>query len=202
MLSQDPAPGTEVAPGSAVSYVESLGVETVAVPDLAGPAADAPDTITAAGLSVGDAGQAYSDTVPSGEVLSQDPAPGTEVAPDSAVSYVESLGVETVAVPDLAGPAADAPDTITAAGLTVGDAGQAYSDTVPSGEVLSQDPAPGTEVAPDSAVSYVESLGVETVAVPDLAGPAADAPDTITAAGLSVGDAGQAYSDTVPVARC
>ncbi len=51
MLSQDPAPGTEVAPGSAVSYVESLGVETVAVPDLAGPAADAPDTITAAGLA-------------------------------------------------------------------------------------------------------------------------------------------------------
>ncbi len=51
--------------------------------------------------------------------------------------------------------------------------------------MLSQDPAPGTEVAPDSAVSYVESLGVETVAVPDLAGPAADAPDTITAAGLS-----------------
>ncbi len=88
-------------------------------------------------------------------MLSQDPAPGTEVAPDSAVSYVESLGVETVAVPDLAGPAADAPDTITAAGLSVGDAGQAYSDTVPSGEVLSQipPPAPRSRPAARSATS-------------------------------------------------
>ena len=198
VVSQDPAPGTAVALDSAVSYVESLGVETVAVPDLSGPAADAPDTITAAGLSVGDASEAYSDTVPAGDVVSQDPAPGTAVALDSAVSYVESLGVETVAVPDLSGPAADAPDTITAAGLSVGDASEAYSDTVPAGDVVSQDPAPGTAVALDSAVSYVESLGVETVAVPDLSGPAADAPDTITAAGLSVGDASEAYSDTVP----
>ncbi len=186
VISSDPAADTEVAPGSAVAYVLSTGPATVAVPDLVNlTEADALDALDSAGLRAGDASQASDDTIAAGRVISSDPSTDTEVAPDTAVAYVLSTGPATVAVPDLAGPAADAPDTITAAGLSVGDAGQAYSDTVPAGEVLSQDPAPGTEVAPGSAVSYVESLGVETVAVPDLAGPAADAPDTITAAGLA-----------------
>ena len=197
VISQDPAAGAEVELGTAVSYVESLGVQTVAVPDLSGPAADAPDAITAAGLTVGEASTAYSDSVAAGDVISQDPAAGAEVELGTAVSYVESLGVQTVAVPDLSGPAADAPDAITAAGLTVGEASTAYSDSVAAGDVISQDPAAGAEVELGTAVSYVESLGVQTVAVPDLSGPAADAPDAITAAGLTVGEASTAYSDSV-----
>ena len=141
-------------------------MQTVAVPDLSGPAADAPDAITAAGLTVGDATEAYSDSVAAGDVMSQDPAAGTEVELGTAVAYVTSLGVQTVAVPDLSGPAADAPDAITAAGLTVGDATEAYSDSVAAGDVMSQDPAAGTEVELGTAVAYVTSLGVQTVAVP------------------------------------
>ena len=130
-------------------------MQTVAVPDLSGPAADAPDAITAAGLTVGEASEAYSDSVAAGDVISQDPAAGAEVELGTAVSYVESLGVQTVAVPDLSGPAADAPDAITAAGLTVGDATEAYSDSVAAGDVISQDPAAGTEVELGTAVGYV-----------------------------------------------
>ncbi len=197
VISQDPAAGAEVELGTAVSYVESLGVQTVAVPDLAGAAADAPEAITSAGLTVGEASTAYSDSVAAGDVISQDPAAGTEVELGTAVSYVESLGVQTVAVPDLAGAAADAPEAITSAGLTVGEASTAYSDSVAAGDVISQDPAAGTEVELGTAVSYVESLGVQTVAVPDLAGAAADAPEAITSAGLTVGEASTAYSDSV-----
>ncbi len=265
VTSTSPSADTTVDAASAVDYVISLGVETVAVPDLAGPAADAPDAISAAGLSVGDATQAYSDTVAAGDVISQSPSAGTEVELGTAVSYVESLGVEQAAVPDLAGPADEADARITAAGFAVGTTFEVNSDTVPAGEVNDQSPAAGEMAAvgsevdytisigpeqvtvPDivdlaeadaldaiddaglaagnrteafsdtivagnvsstspsadttvdaaSAVDYVISLGVETVAVPDLAGPAADAPDAISAAGLSVGDATQAYSDTV-----
>ncbi len=171
VISQEPAAGTEVRPGSAVSYVTSKGVETVAVPDLSGPAADAEQTLADARLVAGDVSEAFSDDVAAGEVISQDPAAGTEVRPGSAVSYVTSKGVETVAVPDLSGPAADAEQTLADARLVAGDVSEAFSDDVAAGEVISQDPAAGTEVRPGSAVSYVTSKGVETVAVPDSRAP-------------------------------
>ncbi len=199
VISQSPAAGTSVDIGSRVDYVESLGVQTVEVPDLSGPAADVEQTLTDAGLAVGSMTQQYSDTVPLDEVISQSPAADTEVAVGSAVDYVVSLGVQQVEVPDLSGPAADAPDTITTAGLAVGDATQEYSDTVAAGEVISQSPAAGTSVDIGSRVDYVESLGVQTVEVPDLSGPAADVEQTLTDAGLAVGSMTQQYSDTVPL---
>ncbi len=184
-------------PGSAVSYVTSKGVETVAVPDLSGPAADAEQTLADARLVAGDVSEAFSDDVAAGEVISQDPAAGTEVRPGSAVSYVTSKGVETVAVPDLSGPAADAEQTLADARLVAGDVSEAFSDDVAAGEVISQVPAAGTEVRPGSAVSYVTSKGVETVAVPDLSGPAADAEQTLADARLVAGDVSEAFSDDV-----
>ncbi len=141
-----PPPAPRCALGSAVGYVRSLGVETVAVPDLSGAAADAEQTLTDAGLVVGAVTEAFSDTIAAGDVISQDPAAGTDVELGSAVAYVRSLGVQTVAVPDLSGAAADAEQTLTDAGLVVGAVSEAYSDTVAAGDVISQDPAAGTDV--------------------------------------------------------
>ncbi len=94
VISQNPAAGTVVATGSAVSYVESLGKSTtVTVPNLVGKTADdAYAAIVDANLVVGTMTTAYSDTVAAGNVISQNPAAGTEVATGSVVSYVESLG--------------------------------------------------------------------------------------------------------------
>ncbi len=195
VISQDPAPGTSVAVGSSVSYLVSLGVETTAVPDLAGPAEEAEQALSEARL-VGAPSEAYSADVPAGEVISQDPAPGTSVAVGSSVSYLVSLGVETTAVPDLAGPAEEAEQALSEARL-VGAPSEAYSADVPAGEVISQDPAPGTSVAVGSSVSYLVSLGVETTAVPDLAGPAEEAEQALSEARL-VGAPSEAYSADVP----
>ncbi len=195
VMSQDPAPGTSVPVGSTVSYSVSLGVEEVSVPDLAGPAADAEQALADARLA-GAPTEAYSDSVPAGEVMSQDPAPGTSVPVGSTVSYSVSLGVEEVSVPDLAGPAADAEQALADARLA-GAPTEAYSDSVPAGEVMSQDPAPGTSVPVGSTVSYSVSLGVEEVSVPDLAGPAADAEQALADARLA-GAPTEAYSDSVP----
>ncbi len=199
VISQDPAAGTEVELGSAVGYVRSLGVETVAVPDLSGAAADAEQMLTDAGLVVGAVTEAYSDTIAAGDVISQDPAAGTDVELGSAVAYVRSLGVETVAVPDLSGAAADAEQMLTDAGLVVGAVTEAYSDTIAAGDVVSQDPAAGTDVELGSAVAYVRSLGVETVAVPDVRGQAqADATSAIESAGLVVGEIDQRTNANIP----
>lgn len=81
-----------------------------------------------------------------------------------------------VSVPDVVGLAqGDAEAGITAAGLAVGTVGTANSDTVPAGDVISQDPAGGTMAAEGSAVDLVVSLGPAGEELPP--DPADVAPD-------------------------
>jgi beta-lactam-binding protein with PASTA domain len=143
---------------------------TVTVPNVVGLVqATAQTTITGAGLAIGAITTANSATVPAGLVISQTPASGAGVAPNSTVALVVSLGAVTVAVPNVVGLAqATAQTTITGAGLTVGAITTANSATVPAGLVISQNPASGVSVAPNSAVAIVVSLGAA------LAGPAVD----------------------------
>jgi hypothetical protein len=69
--------------------------EMVDVPDVVGMSqADAATAIVGAGLSVGSQTQQYSDTVPEGHVISQDPTAGTSVPLGSSVALVISQGAE------------------------------------------------------------------------------------------------------------
>jgi hypothetical protein len=77
------------------------------------------------------------------------------------VDLVVSLGsLQMVFVPDVVGlTQANAEAAIVASGLIVGAVTTGYSDTVPAGEVISQDPIAGTSVPSGSAVDLVVSLG-------------------------------------------
>ncbi len=55
---------------------------------------------------------------------------------------------------------------ITGAGLALGTVTQEYSDTVPAGEVVSQNPAAGAGVAPGAAVSLAVSETIDTIMLP------------------------------------
>jgi beta-lactam-binding protein with PASTA domain len=90
VISQNPAAGNNVAPGSAVALVVSLGVK---VPNVVGSTQAAAQTaLTNAGLTVGTVTTAPSETVPAGHVISQTPGVGINVAPGSAVALVISFG--------------------------------------------------------------------------------------------------------------
>ena len=91
-------------------------------------------------------------------------------------------------MPDLSGAAADAEQTLADARLVAGDVREAFSDNVPAGEVISQDPAAGTEVASVRPSAMSSAWASQTVAVPDLSGAAADAEQTLTDARLVAGD--------------
>ncbi len=198
VISQDPAPGTSVPVGATVAYQVSQGVEQVAVPDLTGaPAAEAEQALADARL-VGAPSEAFSADVPAGDVISQDPEPGTSVPVGATVAYQVSQGVEQVAVPDLTGaPAAEAEQALADARL-VGAPSEAFSADVPAGDVISQDPEPGTSVPVGATVAYQVSQGVEQVAVPDLTGaPAAEAEQALADARL-VGAPSEAFSADVP----
>jgi hypothetical protein len=147
--------GSLTGDGTTVSVLRNT--ISVALPDVVGlTQAAAEQAITGAGLTVGTIIQAYDNTVPAGNVVSQNPSAGSAVPPGSTVDLVVSLGPEPVPVPDVVGlTQADAEQAITAAGLTVGTIIQAYDNTVPVGNVVSQNPSAGSAVAPGSTVDLI-----------------------------------------------
>ena len=118
------------------AYVGTPNVPpTVQVPDVTGMTeADARTALGTVGLT-STVAQANDPKVPQGQVISSDPAAGTDVDQGSAVTITVSLGPGTVAVPDVVGLAeADATALLTSLGLNPSSV-QAPSDTVPAGSV-------------------------------------------------------------------
>jgi predicted outer membrane repeat protein len=83
----------------------------------------------------------------------------------SVTSSKFNVTVAQVAVPNVVGvPQAGATVVLTGAELTLGNVTSAYSSTVAAGDVISTNPAAGTNVNIGSAVNLVISLGVAPVA--------------------------------------
>ena len=201
VISQSPVADTEVLPGTAVDLVVSRGPQPVPVPNVTGLTESAAGTaLVNAGLALGTVTRSYNATVPAGQVISQNPAAGSEALPGTAVDITVSRGPQPVAVPNVTGlTQAAAQLSITGAGLAVGDVTQAHSATVPAGRVISQNPASGTQVLPGTAVALVISRGPQPPKVPNVLGLTQTAAQTaITAAGLTVGAVSQDYSAAVP----
>jgi beta-lactam-binding protein with PASTA domain len=120
--------------------------------------AAAESAITGAGLVVGSVTQQASETVPAGNVISQDPTGGTSVASSSAVNLVVSTGVASVSVPNVVGlTQAAAESAIIGAGLVVGNVRTRQSRDAPEGMVIEQSPTGGTDASIGSAVDLIVS---------------------------------------------
>jgi serine/threonine-protein kinase len=188
VLRVEPGPGSELGKQSTVRVVVSKGKERYAVPTLVGTrlgaAADALSPLT---LRLGNRSQEWSETVPEGVVISQDPASGESVKRNTAVSVVVSRGREPIDVPSLSGGSFDAAAaTLGKAGLTVKRGADVNSDTVPAGRVVSQSPDSGTLHRGD-AVTLVVSKGPVMVPVPSVvARSSADAEKVLTDLGFTV----------------
>src|ERR1700737_553082 len=197
VISQDPASGSSAAQGSPVNLAISSGPQMVTVPNVEGLTQDAMTTaITGAKLTVGTVTQQSSNTVATGKVISQDPASGSSVAQGSPINLVISSGPQMVTVPNVEGvtqPAATA--AIAAAKLMVGTVTQQISNTVATGNVISQDPASANSVAQGSPVNLVIPSGPQMVTVPNVEGVAQKAATTaITAVKLMGGTVTQQSS--------
>ena len=190
VLSQDPAPDTEVEPGSAVALTVSSGPTQVSVPDVRGQSEDdAVAAIASAGLVVADTQLRDHDDVAAGDAIRTEPEAGASVAPGTDVTLFVSRGPAPVVVPDVVGlPRGQARDAIEGVGLVLGEVSEA-EDEAAKNTVLSQDPAPDTEVEPGSAVALTVSSGPTQVSVPDVRGQSEDdAVAAIASAGLVVAD--------------
>jgi len=154
------------APLLHIDFTSSVSSQ-VTVPNVVGlTQANATTVITGAGLVLGTVTNQTSSTVPSGDVISQNPVSGTSAITGSAVNIVVSTGSSSqVTVPNVVGlTQANATTAITGAGLVLGTVTTQTSATVPSGDVISQNPVSGTSVAASSAVDIVVSSGPALVA--------------------------------------
>ncbi len=174
----DPPADTRVEKGSTVTVYVSTGPAPRPLPELSGlTVADASAKLTALGLEVELADPVFDELVPAGTVISwtvpDSPSltAGDTVLLGTAVRLVSSAGPQPRAVPELAGMTLEqATAALEALGLTVDHVDDEYSTSVPAGQVARQDPAPGTEVPRDSAVTIAISKGPEMVTLPPLAG--------------------------------
>jgi eukaryotic-like serine/threonine-protein kinase len=187
VLETDPGPGEQVRRGGSVGVVVSAGPERFEVPEVVGlDRAAAEAALVEASLVAGEVEERFDEQVPEGIVVEQGVAPGEQVPEGTAVPFAVSKGPEAIEIPDVVGRSVDgAEQTLENAGFTV-RISEAYSDDVPAGVVVSQEPSSGTGVR-DDVVEIVVSLGAEVVAVPEVEGRSYDdAVAAIEEAGLVV----------------
>ena len=176
----------------------------VMVPDVIGlDRVQAEEAIRAQGLKPELEAEEYSETVPAGKIVRQNPEKGSKLKSGGSVRLVVSRGSSKVGVPEITGQSAYyAESKLKEIGLNPERQPDVFSATVPEGSVVSQDPAAGAMVQKDSAVKYVVSKGPEPpkkeVPVPDVKNLTVDqASSRLSQDGLALGTTSEQYSDTV-----
>ncbi|MGH2677744.1 MAG: Stk1 family PASTA domain-containing Ser/Thr kinase [Actinomycetota bacterium] len=162
VFEQDPEAGERLERGETVTITVSRGERQVEVPDLEGQTVgEAQGTLADANLELGSVTNEASEAE-EGTIIDQDPGPGQQVQPGSAVNVTVSSGPETVVVPNVVCQDIDeAQATITGAGLGFDVTGERFSDECPEGTVAEQNPGGGSEVERGSTVRVKESQGPE-----------------------------------------
>ncbi|MCJ8006218.1 Stk1 family PASTA domain-containing Ser/Thr kinase [Lederbergia wuyishanensis] len=102
---------------------------------------------------------------PVGEIIEQSLSPNTPVIPEETVlSFVVSKGEEKITLKDLRGLNSKGVESYAeSSGLNIDMTNEQYSDEVPEGLVISQDPAPNSELSKGERVTVVISKGKEEI---------------------------------------
>lgn len=150
--------------------------ESVVMIDLKGKTLDEAKTeLKKLGLNVTEAGTEISDSYEKGQIIDQDVAKGETVKTGTTIKVTVSAGSEEenakdVDVPDVTGKTAEAAmATLEDKNLTVFREFE-FSNDVPSGQVIRQDPKAGKTVKEGTKVTIYVSQGTESIKVTDVRG--------------------------------
>src|SRR6478672_6150161 len=185
VFKQDPTAGSKLEKGGTVTIWVSTGPPKVTVPAVKGQQwPDAQQTLVNAGL------KPVEHIVPGDkkdQVTATDPAAGQRVPKGSKVRVNVMSGPATAAVPSVVGLSVDeAQAKLHAAGFN-GNPTFVNNSTAPQGQVISQNPAPGTTAEKGTTVNFNVSNGPPQVTVPDVVGyTSQQAVSTLEAAGFLV----------------
>ena len=166
-----PDAGARIRKDGTVEITVSTGQDLVSVPDklVGAQQADAAAALAAVGLKpVSVDGKFYSDTAALGAVLEASAKAGDQLERSAVVTLKISDGPAPVTIVSVVGAAeAEATTQLQGLGLKVATA-QAFSDTVPAGRVISQDPLPQSPGHHrGETVTLTLSQGQELFAIPN-----------------------------------
>jgi eukaryotic-like serine/threonine-protein kinase len=163
VFDQDPDAGQEVEEGAEVTITVSRGPPKAEVPDVVNQSVEsARAELDSAGFRLVVSSEAASSEIPEGNVISQDPEPGTKLAEGSAVSVTVSSGPEQVTVPDVHCQSVEsARAELFDAGLQPVDGGSEVTDECNDGLVFRTDPQAGATVEQGSTVQYFRAQAPE-----------------------------------------
>jgi serine/threonine-protein kinase len=172
VIRTEPAAGEQVAEGTEVTIVYSLGTNRFGVPNIVGlDQASAENLIVEQGFSVGTVTPEPNDDIATiGQVMSQSPAAGERLDEGSPVDFVVSSGPDFVTWEALEGrEERESVAILEGLGLIV-EVITEPNEEIEAGLVVRTDPEAGTEVAPGTDVQLVLSDGPPPVVVGDLRG--------------------------------
>ena len=184
---QRPNAGELVEEGSTVTIFVSTGPGDATVPDvLDRPEREAARLVRSRGFRV-DVDREFSDLIEEGRVIESRPGPRTQLEIGRTVTLVVSRGPESVEVPDVRELDRDgARSRLERLDLEVVFR-ERESDEEEPGQVLEQDPAPGTEVEKGSQVTVTVAEEPAEAEIPGVVGAEInDAVDALDEAGFRV----------------
>jgi len=188
------------AAGGAYWYTE-VRVPWFAAPQLVGsPRAEIDAVVAPYEWTVVESSTEFSESVPDGEIIAQDPAPGTEIPRGGSISVVVSRGQPFVAVPgDLTGlPFSEASAKLAEVGLAVGGIENRYDEEIPAEHVIALGPDTPVRLQKRNFVGLIVSDGPAPRTVPDVVGSTEEeARAAVEGLGLEVAVADPEFSETV-----
>jgi serine/threonine protein kinase/beta-lactam-binding protein with PASTA domain len=162
----DPAAGGYIGHGGSITIYLSDGPKLVKVPMLTGKnLADATATLVGSGFVLGNVISSF-NSAPIGQIVDYTGSDQLPIAEGSAIDLKVSLG----SIPAVAGLTLDAAKVaLQVVGLDLGKTTEAYSDTVPKGNVI--DLAPNQlNLEKGSKVDLTISKGTNKITVPNVVG--------------------------------
>jgi eukaryotic-like serine/threonine-protein kinase len=165
IIKTNPKEGKTVKEGQEVDLYLSIGKEKWPLLDYTGRQYDdVIDLLNTRGFKDITKTEVYDDTAPAGQIISQNPSSGEEIIPaETELEFTVSKGPELIKLKDLTGYNEKGIQEYTqSSGLFVEIASEGqYSDTVPEGLVVKQNPSAGTNLHKGSKVTVVLSKGKE-----------------------------------------
>jgi serine/threonine-protein kinase len=170
IMSQNIRAGEKLKEGFPIEVIVSLGEKMITVPDLVHKYSnEALVLLNESGLQGGEIIYEFSETVPWGLVIRQNPEPGILAKEGDIVTYVLSKGqeVEYALMPSVIGETvSEAERILLSRGFSVGDISYRSSNEYAEDTVSYQSYPVGTEVEKGTSVSIIVSTGPEDVPDP------------------------------------
>ena len=169
IISTNPSGGDKVKAGGVVHLTLSKGPERYKVPTVAQLTVEAATKLLSSiPVATPIVQEVFNDKIPKGFVIDTEPTSGSQVKRGAGIKIIVSKGIEQIALINFVNKSGEeAINTLNDAGFKVTPK-YVFSEKVPLGAVVSQDPAVAKDYPKGSAVSINISKGSAYVFIPNV----------------------------------